>query len=85
MAELNNDCCTAEVQASCCEPEDKAGCCGNDDGCGCGPAVSLSDERGAQVFGSTLYQDEQSDTGTAARRALISTSPRRHARGTTTP
>jgi arsenite methyltransferase len=38
-----------------------AGC-----GCGCGPTVSLSDERGAQVFGSTLYADEQTDNGTTA-------------------
>jgi arsenite methyltransferase len=34
-------------------------------GC-CGPTVSLSDERGAQVFGSALYEDEQIDNGTTA-------------------
>jgi SAM-dependent methyltransferase len=34
-------------------------------GCGCGPNVSMSDEHGAQVFGSTLYGDEQPYSGTA--------------------
>jgi arsenite methyltransferase len=39
---------------------------GNPTGCSCGPSVSLSDERGTQVFGSTLYEDQPSDAGTAA-------------------
>ena len=37
-----------------------------DAGCGRGPVVSLSDEHGAQVFGSTLYEGEQPDAGTEA-------------------
>ncbi len=36
MAELDNDCCTAEAQASCCEPAEKASCCGESHGEGCG-------------------------------------------------
>jgi len=43
-----------------------AGAADSGTGCGCGPAVSLSDEHGEQVFGSTLYADEQLDGGTAA-------------------
>jgi arsenite methyltransferase len=35
-------------------------------GCGCGPDVSVTDERGSQVFGSALYADHQADDGTAA-------------------
>ena len=36
MAELEDDCCTAEAQASCCEPAEKAWCCGQSHGEGCG-------------------------------------------------
>jgi arsenite methyltransferase len=39
---------------------------GTDRGCGCGPSVGLTDEHGAEVFGSSLYEDEQLDSGTAA-------------------
>ncbi len=35
-------------------------------GCGCGPNISVTDEHGSQVFGSRLYDDEQTDGGTAA-------------------
>jgi ubiquinone/menaquinone biosynthesis C-methylase UbiE len=35
-------------------------------GCGCGPSVSLTDERGSQVFGSTLYDEQAVDSGTVA-------------------
>jgi arsenite methyltransferase len=34
--------------------------------CGCGPAVAVTDERGTEVFGSTLYENEATDGGTAA-------------------
>jgi SAM-dependent methyltransferase len=34
--------------------------------CGCGPNVSMTDEHGSQVFGSTLYEDEQTDGVTAS-------------------
>ena len=37
-----------------------------DTGCGCQPSASLTDERGAQVFGSTLYDEDELDSGTAA-------------------
>jgi ubiquinone/menaquinone biosynthesis C-methylase UbiE len=39
---------------------------GGEPGCGCGPSVSLTDEHGSQVFGSALYDEEASDSGTAA-------------------
>jgi len=35
-------------------------------GCGCGGAVGLSDEHGTEVFGSALYDDEPTDSGTEA-------------------
>ena len=35
-------------------------------GCGCAPTVSLTDEHGSQVFGSTLYGTEMIDSATAA-------------------
>jgi ubiquinone/menaquinone biosynthesis C-methylase UbiE len=34
-------------------------------GSGCGPSVSVTDEHGSQVFGSTLYEDEHTDGVTA--------------------
>ncbi len=34
-------------------------------GCGCGSDLSVTDEHGSQVFGSALYDDEQTDGGTA--------------------
>ena len=38
-----------------------------DSDCGCGPAdIGVTDERGTQVFGSTLYGAEQTDSGTDA-------------------
>jgi SAM-dependent methyltransferase len=39
---------------------------GADRGCGCNPAASLTDEHGTEVFGSSLYENEQLDSGTAA-------------------
>jgi SAM-dependent methyltransferase len=39
---------------------------GQGSGCGCGPSISLADEDGSQVFGPALYEDEQTDGGTAA-------------------
>jgi ubiquinone/menaquinone biosynthesis C-methylase UbiE len=39
---------------------------GRDAGCGCGPSAGLTDEHGAQVFGASLYEYEQLDSGTAA-------------------
>lgn len=39
---------------------------GTDRGCGCGPSVGLTDEHGTEVFGSSLYEDKQLDSGTAA-------------------
>ena len=39
MAELTNDCCTADAQATCCEPDAKAECCHSDHGSGCGCAA----------------------------------------------
>jgi SAM-dependent methyltransferase len=38
----------------------------NGGGRGCGPAGSVTDEHGSQVFGSTLYEDEQTDSSTQA-------------------
>jgi arsenite methyltransferase len=35
-------------------------------GCRCGPSASLTDENGSLVFGSALYDDEQTDSGTQA-------------------
>jgi arsenite methyltransferase len=35
-------------------------------GCGCGPALSVTGERGTEVFGSALYESEQADSGTQA-------------------
>jgi arsenite methyltransferase len=35
-------------------------------GCGCGPAATLTDEHGSQVFGGALYDGEPADTGTSA-------------------
>jgi ubiquinone/menaquinone biosynthesis C-methylase UbiE len=39
---------------------------GEANGCGCGPGVSVDDEHGRQVFGSSLYADADADEGTAA-------------------
>jgi SAM-dependent methyltransferase len=39
---------------------------GGDGGCGCNPAATLTDEQGTEVFGASLYEDEQLDGGTAA-------------------
>jgi SAM-dependent methyltransferase len=39
---------------------------GDGAGCGCGPAVSLTDEHGSQVFGSTLYATEETDAASGA-------------------
>jgi ubiquinone/menaquinone biosynthesis C-methylase UbiE len=35
-------------------------------GCGCGPAATLTDEHGTEVFGSALYDREELDDATAA-------------------
>ncbi len=35
-------------------------------GCGCRPAVSLTDEHGSEVFGSTLYDAEDADAGSSS-------------------
>jgi SAM-dependent methyltransferase len=35
-------------------------------GCACSPGVSVTDEGGAQVFGSTLYEEEPANGGTEA-------------------
>jgi ubiquinone/menaquinone biosynthesis C-methylase UbiE len=34
--------------------------------CGCGPAAGLTDEHGTEVFGASLYNGEELDSGTAA-------------------
>jgi ubiquinone/menaquinone biosynthesis C-methylase UbiE len=39
---------------------------GESNGCGCGPDLSVDDEHGRQVFGSSLYADTDADEGTAA-------------------
>jgi arsenite methyltransferase len=39
---------------------------GEANGCGCGPDLSLDDEHGRQVFGSSLYAGSVADEGTAA-------------------
>ncbi len=39
---------------------------GDEAGCGCGPAASLTDEHGSQVFGSALYDAEDADAGSSA-------------------
>jgi arsenite methyltransferase len=39
---------------------------GESSGCGCGPTVKVTDEHGSQVFGSSLYDGEATDSGTAA-------------------
>ena len=38
---------------------------GDGSGCGCGPAVSVRDEAGEKVFGSSLYPDADADEGLA--------------------
>ncbi len=35
-------------------------------GCACRPSVGVTDERGSEVLGSTLYEDEAIDSGTEA-------------------
>jgi arsenite methyltransferase len=42
MAELTNDCCTAEAQVTCCEPEAKAECC-HGAGCGCSAGTAAAE------------------------------------------
>ncbi len=39
---------------------------GESSGCGCGPTVKVTDEHGSQVSGSSLYDGEATDSGTAA-------------------
>jgi arsenite methyltransferase len=63
MAELSDnadvrEAVRARYAAAAATAGDRSGC-----GCGCGPAVSLDDERGRRVFGSSLYADADAEAG----------------------
>ena len=75
MAELENDCCTAEAQASCCEPTEKASCCG-DHGEGCGCTQGATDSTTPAAATVQAVQETVREKYAAAARAAPTSRPR---------